>query len=321
MRIGYINQKLNIYDYPDKKRKLQKEPIAVSGGLLLFINTIVIFFYLFLKNLNTSMLLINSYEFYLNILFISLFWIIGLMDDKFELKATTKIALMLFIIILYVNLTNYGVVKKFYFSNEKSVDLGNFFQIFTIFCIFTLTLTLNMFDGIDGQSIIFYIFLSTYLFFFHNIEITGYLLIPLIVSLVLNLKQKLYLGDNGVMLFSAILSIILIKYNFSFPQKIFADEILLILLIPALDLIRLIFHRMYSKKNPLKADNFHIHHLSTQFISKKNYLFISIIYYFLLFAFLYTEVKFYYLILLITFLYFALLTYFFKNKKNKKKNS
>ena len=87
------------------------------------------------------------------------------------------------------------------------------------------------------------------------------------------------------MLFSAILSIILIKYNFSFPQKIFADEILLILLIPALDLIRLIFHRMYSKKNPLKADNFHIHHLSTQFISKKNYLFISIIYYFLLFAF------------------------------------
>ena len=29
------------------------------------------------------------------------------MDDKFELKATTKIALMLFIIILYVNLTNY----------------------------------------------------------------------------------------------------------------------------------------------------------------------------------------------------------------------
>ena len=54
MRIGYINQKLNIYDYPDKKRKLQKEPIAVSGGLLLFINTIVIFLSFFkeLKHLN-----------------------------------------------------------------------------------------------------------------------------------------------------------------------------------------------------------------------------------------------------------------------------
>ena len=58
-----------------------------------------------------------------------------------------------------------SVVKKFYFSNEKSVDLGNFFQIFTIFCIFTLTLTLNMFDGIDGQSIILYFFINILIFF------------------------------------------------------------------------------------------------------------------------------------------------------------
>ena len=37
------------------------------------------------------MLLINSYEFYLNILFISLFLIIGLMDDKFELRLQQKL--------------------------------------------------------------------------------------------------------------------------------------------------------------------------------------------------------------------------------------
>ena len=58
-----------------------------------------------------------------------------------------------------------------------------------------------MFDGIDGQSLILYIFVSLFIFF-HNISFSSYILIPLVVTLILNLKQKVYLGDNGVMLFA-----------------------------------------------------------------------------------------------------------------------
>ena len=315
IKIDYLNHKFNIYDYPDKKRKLQKKPISVSGGLILYLNSILIFLYIYFQNKNDSIFFINSYEFFLNILFISLFWIIGLFDDKLELKALTKIFLMLLIIISFIYFTDYGLVKIFYFSNDFNLDLKNFYIIFTIFCIFTLTLTLNMFDGIDGQSLILYIFLSAYLFFFHSVVFSGYLIIPLIVTLILNLKQKIYLGDNGVMFFSGIFSIILIKYNFLEPNRIFADEIILILLIPALDLIRLVFYRLYLNKNPLKADNFHIHHLSKKFISKKKYIISSIFYYFLLFNLLLAGMKFYYLIIIIALLYFILIIYFFKKKK------
>ena len=51
-----------------------------------------------------------------------------------------------------------------------------------------------MFDGIDGQSLILYIFLSSYLFFFHNVSFSGYLLIPLIVSLFQYKTKNLFRG-------------------------------------------------------------------------------------------------------------------------------
>ena len=158
-KIDYLNLKFNIYDHPDKKRKLQKNPISVSGGLILYLNSILIFSYIYFQNKNDSIFFINSYEFFLNILFISIFWIIGLFDDKLELKALTKIVLMLLtIIFLFIYFTDYGIIKKFYFSNNFILELKNFYIIFTVFCIFTITLTLNMFDGIDGQSLILYIF-------------------------------------------------------------------------------------------------------------------------------------------------------------------
>jgi len=314
-QIDFINNKFNIYDHPNNKRKIQKKPISVSGGLILYLNSVLIFSFIYFEKQNNSIFFINSYEFFLNVLFISAFWVIGLIDDKIELKASTKIILMLLIIILFVYLTDYGLVKIFYFSEDINVELGNFYMLFTVFCIFTLTLTLNMFDGIDGQSLILYIFLSLYLFFFHDISFSSYILIPLVVTLILNLKQKIYLGDNGVMIFAGIISLILIKYNFLQPYQIFADEIILILLIPALDLIRLVIYRLYLKRSPLKADNFHIHHLANKFISKKNYIILSIIYYFSLLNILAVNVKFYNLIIIFTFLYFVFLIYFFKKKK------
>ena len=314
-RIDFINHKLNIYDHPNNKRKMQKTPVSVSGGLILYLNSILIFSFIYLENKSNSIFFINSYEFFLIVFFISAFFLIVFLDDKIELKASTKIILMLLIIILFVYLTDYGLVKTFSFSEDLNIKLGNFYILFTVFCIFTLTLTLNMFDGVDGQSLILYIFLSAYLFFFHDITFSGYILIPLVVTLILNLKQKIYLGDNGVMIFAGIISIILIKYNFLQPYQIFADEIILILLIPALDLIRLVIYRLYLKRSPLEADNFHIHHLAKEFVSKKNYIILSIIYYFLLFNFLAANVKFYNLIIILTLLYLVFLIYFFKKKK------
>ena len=267
-----------IYDKPDNLRKFQKIPIPVSGGLFLFINLFLIFIYLLFSNQLSSPMFINTDELLLNSFFILAFWLVGVLDDKYELKAVNKIILMISVISIYVFFSEFSYVRYLYFENGLSINLYYIYFYFTIFCIFTLTLTLNMYDGIDGQSLILYIFLSIYLYVFHQIEFCSYLILPLVFILILNLQQKIYLGDNGVMLFSSVLSILLIKYNFLNPASIFVEEIFLILIIPALDLIRLFFYRIYRKKSPISADTNNIHHLINKFITKKKiYIFFSCI--------------------------------------------
>ena len=62
------------------------------------------------------------------------------------------------------------------------------------------------------------------------------------------------------------------------PESIYAEEILLLLLIPGIDLIRLFFQRIKNKKNPLIGDLNHFHHL----LLKKYSLFRSLVIYLLL---------------------------------------
>lgn len=318
LKINYISKLFNIYDHPNEIRKLQKLPVPVSGGLILLINILVIQAYIYIFNQNNSLIYLNDYEFFLNLLFFLLYWLIGVVDDKIDLKAPIKIILMLTVISLYVFSTENGLVNTLYFQSGYNLDLdlinfNNFNYIFTIFCIFTLTLTLNMFDGIDGQSIILYIFILSYLYIFHSITFCLYLILPLIFMLILNLRERLYLGDNGVMLFSLIVSILIIKYNFQNSNTIFVEEILFILVLPALDLIRLVIYRIYIKKNPLSADSNHLHHILLNFITKKNYIIYSIIFYFFLIIICFTEPKFLYLLSSIVVIYISLI---YKCKKN-----
>tara|TARA_B100000242_G_C42887564_1_gene411795 strand:+ start:310 stop:717 length:408 start_codon:yes stop_codon:yes gene_type:complete len=76
-----------------------------------------------------------------------------------------------------------------------------------------------------------------------------------------NLKNMLFLGDGGIYLMSAILSISLIYEHNIHKNIIYADEIFFLLLLPGLDLLRLTISRSLNKKNPLHGDRKHIHHL------------------------------------------------------------
>ena len=78
--------------------------------------------------------------------------------------------------------------------------------------------------------------------------------------LINNIKNKLFLGDLGVYIYSFIISYLLIK-TYNIEKNIFCDEILVLILFPALDMLRVIFTRILTGKNPLTADNLHIHHL------------------------------------------------------------
>ena len=72
--------------------------------------------------------------------------------------------------------------------------------------------------------------------------------------------KVLKLGDNGVYILSFILGYSVIK-NYNFDKSIYVEEIIIILLIPILDMIRLFITRTIFGKNPFKPDATHLHHI------------------------------------------------------------
>ena len=140
--------------------------------------------------------------------------------------------------------------------------MEEFSYFFTIFCIILLINALNFYDGINGQSLIFFILVFSYLAFKSPIQSFYIILILIcIFILFLNLKNKIFLGDSGIYTLGSLLVLLLIyEYNF-FKTIKFADEIFLLLILPGIDLLRLTCMRIISGKNAFYGDRNHLHHL------------------------------------------------------------
>ena len=257
---------INIYDLPNTKIKRHKKKVPITGGIILFIN---IFVYLFYQLFFFEEFFIYSIDqFHLReiisiIFFLFSIFILGLYDDKFRLMPNTKLIWSIIIILCALTLNDYLIIDRLYFSFlNKVIFLNNFSTFFTIFCFLAILNALNFFDGINGQSCIFFSFLFWYLFLKTNVSFFYiFIFLLLFLLLILNIKIKLFLGDGGILLLGSFFSIFLIlNYNLN-QNKIFADEIFLVLFLPGIDLIRLIVIRFLKGKNVFEGDLLHIHHL------------------------------------------------------------
>ena len=84
-------------------------------------------------------------------------------------------------------------------------------------------------------------------------------MIPLILIVYLNSKNKTFMGDSGTLFLGCIISLIVIA-NYNKLNFVKADEIFLLMLFPGIDMFRLFLQRALSKKNPFFGDREHLHH-------------------------------------------------------------
>ena len=100
---------VNLFDNPDNKRKLHKKPIACIGGFLIFINLFIYFIFVQYNFFYLNILLpyFDNYDFCIFFLISIIFFLIGFIDDQFNLNANTKLILFSSVILL-INSTNSG---------------------------------------------------------------------------------------------------------------------------------------------------------------------------------------------------------------------
>ena len=313
---NFITKKFNLIDHPDKNRKLHQTKTPLIGGLLIFVCVVYL--------ITVDQLFIINTNFIAKIITILLpIFIIGLLDDVYNLSPAKKIIFLSSLILLFLYFNKDFLLKELYFDDFKKTYLLNDTLSFfiTTFCLLLLINAFNMSDGINGLAHSISILWLIILIVFFGLNITFYFITLIIfLSFVLNYQGKYFLGNSGSLFISSFIGLLTIYlYNFNLNTKnlLSVEKIILIFLIPGLDMLRLFILRLSNKKSPFLGDLNHFHHL----LIFNLHLHKAIIYYLLLilwpFIFLeFYKIKYFFIFLLQSIIFFFLVS-LFKNSKFK----
>lgn len=249
-----IGKKFNFLDYP-AKGKIHTSPIPFVGGVIIYILLIICFSLNFFINID-----LNLYSFF----YMTVFFVLGFIDDMFDLNSYYKILLVIVISLLMIFVDESFLIYKISFEITNNEFYFGLLKIpVTILCILLLYIAINMSDGINCLLISFAsltLILINTLVFRHSLEFIDItLLSSLITLLYFNYKNKVFLGNAGANLIAAYFIYSLINGNYYRSVDVFL--VISPFLILGIDMVRLIFLRLLKRTNPFNRDLNHFHHI------------------------------------------------------------
>ena len=263
-KIKTVSNFLNLKDKPKNTTEQTNNKTPLLGGLLILI------------------ILSNYYAIYYQddiffklkyIFLLIIYFFIGLIDDYIDLNAINKLIICSFFTYIFLIFNEEIIINKFYSSIlEKEFDLGKINIIFKIICFLILFNILNLLDGINGSLLSFSI---SVILVFLQITLEPFILIfaaATLIVLSLNLKNKLFLGNSGASLMSAVFAILLIILYNNYEQSMYSEKILILFFLPLIDAIRLFIQRIFNNRSPFQRDLNHFHHLVLSNFSKKTWV-------------------------------------------------
>ena len=256
---------LKLYDKPDNIRKIHKLDVPLTGGIIVLLNVFIIIFFLFVNSsyLEKIEIFKDQQDLIIFLLSIIFFFLIGFFDDKYGISANKKFLIMIIFLIPIVIFSEDLLISHIRLSFiEVEYILPSFVSIlWTILCFLLFINATNMLDGINYQTGLFSIYICIFFLINNYFTILFIIIIIALLSfLVLNHKNKAFLGDNGSYLLAFLFSYFFIKF---YNQEIHvdSDHIFLIMIIPGIDLIRLFITRIFNGYHPFRPDRNHFHHI------------------------------------------------------------
>ena len=255
-----------LIDLPDKNRKFHKRATPLTGGISIFLGSILA---IYLMQILGIFSLQQSYDQYATIACGAIIVISFLFDDAMELSSFVRLFFQIFVALIWIiwsetYLVNLGDLFGFGF-----LSLNQLFSIvFTTFCIVGVMNAFNMIDGINGlcsglvlvsmifMGIFYNGFIGTHLIFAVG-AIAGFLIFNLGV---IGNKRWVFLGDHGSNLLGFLTAMSMIGASQELRFDFSPITALWLIAVPFLDCIGLILKRLLRGVGPFTADRDHLHH-------------------------------------------------------------
>ena len=91
----------------------------------------------------------------------------------------------------------------------------------------------------------------------------------LLVTLIFNLRGKLFLGDSGTYATSLTIGLLTVyTYNMT-DGRLYADAVVAWFIVPVIDCLRLMAVRALQRRSPMSPDTNHLHHRLQRLIPKR----------------------------------------------------
>lgn len=249
--------KIGAIDIPKDKRRVHKKPVPLIGGLAIYLGTILSIL-LFLPKSETNLgIIVGS----------TIIVVLGIFDDKYELKARVKLLgqlLASFVVVL-------SGVRIDWLTNpfgDGMINIGVFAIPLSVFWIVGITNAMNLIDGLDGLAAgiasissgsLFVVSLlnGRYATALITVAVTG----AALGFLPYNFNPaKIFMGDTGAMFLGFILSAVSIQGAVKSAAAIAIAVPILALGVPVFDTAFAIIRRIANKKPIMEADKGHLHH-------------------------------------------------------------
>jgi UDP-GlcNAc:undecaprenyl-phosphate GlcNAc-1-phosphate transferase len=254
---GTIGHALGVMDHPDGGRKNHARPTPMVGGIALMVPLLLVA----LVEAHDAR---QDSEIFTTLLLIGAgFLLLGLHDDRNHvhpgLRLFVSAALFGSIILLDPSLA----VTELDFGGPLVIPLGIVAFPFTILCLVGLQNAINMADGMNGLLIGLSLFWTACLLQYAPDQLTPYLILMLLglaILLLYNLAGALFLGDAGSYAIGGTIGILTIYVRQSADASLPMLTVVLWLLVPVVDCLRVIPVRVLQGRSPFEPDKNHLHH-------------------------------------------------------------
>ncbi len=253
----------NVVDIPMKPRKIHTKPTPLLGGIAVYtgiVGTLILLWALgvFDSSSDVSYSTLKYLIFALSIILLG-----GILDDRYDLKPVYQLLFPMAAIIVMllsgikISVITHPIEGLISFSAIVGTTLAGLW-------LFAVMYTTKILDGLDGlvsgiTTIGAIVIFGVSLFWDKPLSVTSLISLALAGSflgfLIYNWHPaKIFLGESGSLIAGFMLGVLAIMSG----SKIATT--LLVLGVPALDVLWAVIRRLRQQKSPVKGDRQHLHH-------------------------------------------------------------